>query len=200
MASLFLGELYRMTCIGGVLLLIRGFVVALTTNVGRTFYLSLSAAKSGLPVTTSRHDSAGFTTLAICFGNSLGYWPVSVAKRFRLERRRAVCPPAIVSLRFAGGLALWLLATLGATEAWYYDDGKPPQSEWAVTLPPNSERVEVDAACSLNFSATGSRLQRGGRPTVASGCSTSSSGIPGRCEREFLREFIGRKSAYRQLV
>ena len=145
MASLFLGELYRMTWGRRVLLFLAGFIVALTTNVGRTFYLSLSAANSGLPVMTARHDSAGFTTLAICFAILLVIGLFLSRNSFRFERRHSVPASHPVSLRFGGGLALWLLAILGGTEAWYYDDGKPPQSEWAVTLPPQSERVEVDA-------------------------------------------------------
>ena len=35
---------------------------------------------------------------------------------------------------------------LGVTEAWYYDGGKPPQSQWTMASPPNSEPVKVDAA------------------------------------------------------
>ena len=145
MASFFLGELYRMSWRRRFLLLFVGFIVALTTNVGRTFYLSLSAANSGLPLMTARHDSAGFTTLAVCFAI---VWIISLSlSRSDSRSEEQYCVPAgrPVSLRFAGGLTLWLFGMLSATEAWYYDDGRPPQSQWTVALPPNSERVEVDA-------------------------------------------------------
>jgi exosortase/archaeosortase family protein len=129
-----------------VLLLFAGFIVALATNVGRTFCLSLSAANSGLPVMTARHDSAGFTTVAICFGI---VWVISLLlsrNDLRLEHQSGVPAGHLVPLRFAVGLALWLLGVLGVTEAWYYDGDKLPQSQWTAASPPHAEPVEVDAA------------------------------------------------------
>ncbi len=146
MASLFLGELYRMAWHRRILLLCAGFVVALTTNVGRTFYLSLSAANSGLPVMTARHDSAGFTTLAICFGI---VWVIGLLlsrNDLRLEHQSGIAAGHLVPLRFAVALTLWLLGVLGVTEAWYYDGGKPPESQWTMASPPDAKSVEVDAA------------------------------------------------------
>ena len=146
MASIFLGELYRMSWRRRVFLLFAGFIVALTTNVGRTFYLSLSAANSGLPAMTTRHDSAGFTTLGICFAI---VWVISLLlsrNDSRIERPSSVPSGHLVPLRFAAVLTLWLVGLLGVTEAWYYDGEKPPQSQWTVTLLPNSKRIEVDAA------------------------------------------------------
>jgi exosortase len=146
MASLFLGELYRMTWGRRGLLLLAGFLVALVTNVGRTAYLALSAAKLGVSVMTARHDSAGFTTLAICFGL---VWLISLLlseESFRFERGHSMACGHSVSLWFAGGLTLWLLGVLGATEMWYYDADESPQAHWRISSPPQSEPVEVPVA------------------------------------------------------
>jgi exosortase len=146
MASVFLGELHRMTWGRRVLLLFAGFLVALTTNVGRTFYLSLSAANSGLPVITARHDPAGFTTLAFCFAS---VWVISLLlsrNDVRFEHGSNVLACRAVSLRFAGGLTLWFLGMLGVTEVWYHDDGKTPERQWTFAVPVNSEAVKLDPA------------------------------------------------------
>ena len=67
MVSLFLGELYRMTWQRRVVLVICGVLIAFLCNVGRTFLLSLVAAKNGIEAVSNWHDSAGFTILTICF-------------------------------------------------------------------------------------------------------------------------------------
>jgi len=58
MVSLFLGEIYRMSWQRRVNLVICGVLIAFLCNVGRTFLLSLVAAKNGIEAVSNWHDPA----------------------------------------------------------------------------------------------------------------------------------------------
>lgn len=67
MAALFLGELYRLKVLFRVALLIFGWVAAFILNVGRSCWLTASAAWSGMDSVGFWHDPAGLTILIIVF-------------------------------------------------------------------------------------------------------------------------------------
>jgi exosortase/archaeosortase family protein len=85
MISLFLGELYRLTVLRRVWLLVLGFVLAFAFNMGRTLLLTGIASARGVGAVASWHDPAGVTILVACFSSLwlLAFW---------LKRRAGVSP------------------------------------------------------------------------------------------------------------
>ena len=67
MVALLLGELYRATFRRRSLFLLAGILIPFFCNVGRTFFLSWSAASQGIDSVPKWHDWAGLIELAICF-------------------------------------------------------------------------------------------------------------------------------------
>src|ERR1700730_15903329 len=67
MVSLLLGELYRATFRRRILFLVAGILIAFFCNVGRTFFLSWTAAQHGIEAVPKWHDWAGIIELGICF-------------------------------------------------------------------------------------------------------------------------------------
>jgi exosortase/archaeosortase family protein len=65
MASIFLGELYRLKLGGRSLVVAVGIVVAFLLNVLRTSFLSWQGAFHGIESTEKWHDAAGFTILGV---------------------------------------------------------------------------------------------------------------------------------------
>ncbi len=63
MASLFLGELYRLKALGRLLLVFVGVGIAFILNVVRTSFLTWQGAFNGIEATDEWHDAAGFTIL-----------------------------------------------------------------------------------------------------------------------------------------
>jgi exosortase len=63
MASLFLGELYRLSAIGRIFLVGAGVAIAFLLNVVRTTFLSWQGAFHGIESTERWHDTAGFAIL-----------------------------------------------------------------------------------------------------------------------------------------
>jgi len=63
MASLFLGELYRLKAFTRVLLVAIGVGIAFFLNVVRTSFLTWQGAFNGIEATDEWHDTAGFTIL-----------------------------------------------------------------------------------------------------------------------------------------
>lgn len=63
MASLFLGELYRIKIFGRALLVAVGVGIAFFLNVVRTSFLTWQGAFNGIEATDQWHDAAGFTIL-----------------------------------------------------------------------------------------------------------------------------------------
>ncbi len=145
-ASLFLGELYRFKVSRRVALVLISLLAALITNVARTFFLSWKAASAGLASIENWHDPAGFTILAVCFAI---VWAVALF----LARMDSSPEPAgqrspahRLPMGFTAGLTGWFLLVLTATEIWFYDGGKPPQSRWSLVPPPASEAIEIGEA------------------------------------------------------
>ena len=163
MISLFLGDLYRFGLARRSLLCFSGFFLAFVFNVGRTFLLTLVAARKGLEAIARWHDPAGVTILLACFGT---LWLLALALRRRpgpdperghsaplSERvqpgadKRAGAPglagPAVrfwPASSMLGLLAVWLLVVDAGLEVWYraHEWKLPRATEWTVHWPTNS--------------------------------------------------------------
>jgi exosortase len=68
MLALFLGEMYRLRCWGRLALVPASLLIAFVANVGRTSFLTWSAARLGMARMESLHDSAGLAVVVVVFG------------------------------------------------------------------------------------------------------------------------------------
>lgn len=90
MASLFLGELYRLRVFGRIFLVAIGVGIAFVLNVVRTSFLTWQGAFNGIEATDQWHDTAGFTILG---GVLLCLFLISMVLE-RMERKRNVAASA----------------------------------------------------------------------------------------------------------
>jgi len=119
MASLFLGELCRLTVFRRIGLVLAGFVLAFAGNVIRTTLLSAIAARSGLGSIHAWHDPAGLAIL--CFGLA-GAWLLATFWRSPVSPMSATGSvssiPQLPAL-FPVGIILSLLFTEASVHLWY---------------------------------------------------------------------------------
>lgn len=136
MLAAFLGQLFRLRALHRLLLFPIGFAVASVTNVIRTLFLSLVAARQGSIDTW--HDPAGFMILAVCF--VVLWW---IGSRWRVEAPAALNSlPNPLPLRWSLGLLAWLLAVELGNAGWYryHERGLGPRAEllWRFDYPSDS--------------------------------------------------------------
>lgn len=156
MGALFLGELFRFGWKRRLLLLACGILAALATNVARTFLLAWTAAREGPDAVSRWHGPAGWLILSVClvlvwlvgFFLSRNDRPIPVARG--LASARPLSVGALTTL------TAWLGGTVAATEWWFHDAGRPPESAWTLVPLPGSVPVEIGpvAADQLRCDAT----------------------------------------------
>ena len=145
MASLFLGELSRLSLSRRLLLLVAGIAVAMAANVFRSSLLVWIAARSGVAALERYHDATGITVLLIVFGALL-------ALNALLGRRGAapmvgespptgVAPPTLPP-RWIVFLVIAWLGTVEIGNLWWYS---APGTQDLVNLPRWSVAPPVDA-------------------------------------------------------
>ena len=144
MVSLFLGEFYWFGLGRRTLLLAGGIVAAFLTNVGRTYLLAATAARSGIESVARWHDPAGFTILTICF---VAVWLLALVIDQRQhpltpvrERRTASPMPLTVSV----SLMLWLVAVFAGTEWWFRTAPPTEMPSWRFAPPEASTPVAIE--------------------------------------------------------
>jgi exosortase len=154
MISLFLGELYRLSVLRRLALVLSGFALAFVFNVGRTLLLVTVAAKKGVPAISQWHDPAGVTILVGCF---VGLWLIGIAlargpkskvqspeSAEDMEKKSAgayflssiLQLPSSVRL-LVGFLCVWLLLVEIGTEFWYRSHERKAVAvvDWRPALP-----------------------------------------------------------------
>jgi exosortase/archaeosortase family protein len=135
MAAFFLGEFYRLKTGARVALVLAGFLSALVTNIGRTTFLSFSAARGGVDAVANWHDPAGYTVLTICL---VMLTLVALWLR-RKHSGRDVMPTAIPAhlppARAGFILAGWMALVVAGAEIWYYQPPRPDAATWTMTMP-----------------------------------------------------------------
>jgi exosortase len=87
MISLFLGEFYRLNGWHRCLLIPTGFALSIAFNVCRMSWLTIVAAKKGIPAITEYHDPAGITISIAC---TIALWGLAwlLSKRQREKEKR----------------------------------------------------------------------------------------------------------------
>ena len=152
MISLFFGELYRFGALRRLILLLLVGVVALTCNLGRTFFLAWMSVHYGNAVMEKWHDTAGFAVLAIALTS---FWGVAGwMNRSRVMPETSVAArkpgaPRAWPIGFLVGFMVWFLAIQAATEIWYrVNESSRPAAvpAWGVTWPesrPGFHQIEI---------------------------------------------------------
>jgi len=141
MVSLFLGELYRVNWRRRILFLLCGVVIAFLSNVGRTFFLSWTAATNGIQSVHKWHDSAGIIVLGICFFALWGLVHLVSGTPPRLQPSSgSSSAPMPFPRKLAIGLGAWLLVTVLGTEAWYRIHETGETLHWTFQLPVSKEK------------------------------------------------------------
>lgn len=139
MIALLMGELFRFTPGRRTAMVVAGFVVAFSTNVGRSLYLVIKAANEGVDAIAGVHDRAGFLTMGVCVA---ALWLLGwlLRTRGRIEEQSApVRGRAATRVLPAFGAAI--LVTVAAaevtTEAWFGLRGGAalPQRPWSLHWP-----------------------------------------------------------------
>jgi exosortase len=138
MISVFLGELYRATWQRRVCFLFSGAVIAFLCNVGRTFFLSWVAAKSGIDSVPKWHDSAGFFVLFISFFVLWGLVHLISGRSPRLESSKGSASMPFPR-RLTIGLGAWLLVTVVGVEVWYRMHETAETLHWSFEAPTAKE-------------------------------------------------------------
>ncbi len=157
MASLLMGELYRLRLLPRAALVLVGLTMAFCFNVIRTFILSYQANKEGISAIDKWHDPAGFMITVACFiclwviaVFASKHWsslpagppssdprPLNVPPQFQISAFKFLLFPFPPYSRFLFAVGIWSLLTILATEAWYAKHGTKAPSfvYWSVAMP-----------------------------------------------------------------
>lgn len=135
MASLVLGELYRLGWRRRVALLLLAAATAIGTNVARTFFLAWQASQSGIAGMEQWHDPAAFAALALCF---LILWGAALFASHPQALPKPGVKPAPgypLDRRVVAAAGAWIVFVFIGTEAWYFDPAKPADTPWDLAPP-----------------------------------------------------------------
>jgi exosortase len=140
MVSLLLGELYRASFRRRSLFLLVGILIAFFCNVGRTFFLSWTAASQGIESVPKWHDGAGVIELGICFFTLWGCVHLMCRKSIKLPDPAPTASgkgrtPRQFPQKLAIFMAVWLALTILGTEAWYRAHENGELLQWTFQLP-----------------------------------------------------------------
>ena len=135
MASLFLGEFYWFSARKRLLLVVAGVVLAFVCNVGRAFLIAYVAARDGIEAVAHWHDPAGYTILTLCLigvaALALLLGPgVPPAASTDTEKQAHALPGGLFA-----GVAVWLIVSMVATEAWYRLHEGGEKIRWSLRWP-----------------------------------------------------------------
>jgi exosortase len=146
MVALFLGEFYRLRTRPRFLLLAMGFFVAMLTNIVRTSFLSISAARHGLEAVEKYHDPAGYTVLTACLLvlALFATWLAGKSSPQAFASNYASPHPIPASMPIV--LTAWLAFIFAGTEAWYFRAPQKEASSWSITVPAGASEQALPAA------------------------------------------------------
>ena len=144
MAALFFGELHRFRPGQRATLVCIGTAAAFLTNIVRTIFLCLAAARGGLTAISRWHDPAGYTILTACL---VAVWLVALI----LLRGHREPPPAHANSAphalprwFGATLAAWLLLIFCTTEWWYGRATVTARAAWTLVPPTDARALPIE--------------------------------------------------------
>jgi exosortase len=143
MAALFFGDFFRLGIGRRITLALCGLVIAILTNIARTYCLAWDAALFGVSAMEKIHDQIGDVTLTLCFvlvwvGASLSRPKIQEPEPHVIEDSITHAPAS----GFLWALAVWMLAVVVASEVWFHNP-EAIQSNWTLRPPANSSPIEI---------------------------------------------------------
>jgi exosortase len=138
MVALFFGEVFRVSVIRRLFLLLAALLAALAGNILRSSLLSILASRQGMSAVPAWHDLAGvmvlFLTIAIVFG--LAYFWRSRIKIRSFETKCGSIPASQENLPigFLSAIVSLLLVSMISTETWFRLHDLPSGSNWGWTI------------------------------------------------------------------
>ncbi len=134
MASLFLGELCRLSVARRVAIILAGLVLAFVGNVIRTTLLSIVAGHSGVAAVQSWHDPAGFSIL--CFGLAGTWFLAGWLRPPHRAQSRPMPPIPTLPAIVPAGILVSLIAVEGAVQSWFRShESSAPAAHLAFSWP-----------------------------------------------------------------
>jgi exosortase len=153
MISLFFGEYYLMKLPRRLLLIPIGVVFAMVFNICRMTFLTVVAARKGVPAIEQYHDPAGMMITVFC---TLGLW----AAAYLVNRKTTVVAAQADSggraeggseggfgrlIRFSGGLVVWIVIVDVGCEFWFrrLESHLESSINWVVQLPSENSTLKA---------------------------------------------------------
>ncbi len=144
--SYFLALLRNLRIGRGMVLAAAGVCIALTANLGRTFFLSLVQAQGGAEGLERWHDRAGVGELIFCL-TALWFAAVFLTPRRAVPGREAPVQKPDVTLgpipqQICLALCAWVVAAEVLTGSWYWahERKEPVNVAWSVHFPEKAPR------------------------------------------------------------
>lgn len=171
MASLFLGELYRLSWLRRGALLGLAVLLAFVTNVARAFLLVSIVAHEGAASLAHWHDPVGYAVLIASLAGvwGLGAWlkphAASEADLAVTKNDDWLFTAAMGSTRVLGAILAWIVVVEVATEGWYrsHELQSERAQPWTVQLPSTAPQFKP-----VKLSETESRQLRVSRVEAGS--------------------------------
>ncbi len=148
MVSLLLGELYRASFRRRILFLFAGILIAFFCNIGRTFFLSWTAAQQGIEAVPKWHDRAGIIELGICFFALWGCVHLMCRNSSKLPKLLPASSgidrvPRPFPRKMAISLGAWLALTIIGTETWYRAHENGELLQWSFQMPDSKPKFQT---------------------------------------------------------
>ncbi len=164
MASVVLGELFRLNVSRRLILIGTSLVAAFVTNVVRAAFLAWSAAHAGVGSVDRWHDPAGMTILAICVALIL----VTAMALDRGTPDPLASDEGPAPSRLPGwlgpSLAAWVFVGAVATELWFYESGPTPIGPFRIEPIAGSEHLRIPTVALSSFHSTEAVALKGTGP------------------------------------
>lgn len=144
MMSLFFGEFFRLHRTSRIALVFFGLGCALVTNVGRTSFLAMMAARDGIAAVPAWHDPAANVALLACL---IAIWGVgsliSAKPEFHTTDGAETAALAQLAPRFLGTVGICVLGAVAIAEVWFHDRQAHQGPWWSLIAPAESTPVAI---------------------------------------------------------
>jgi exosortase len=150
MASIFFGELYRLSAVRRGILIALGCVVALAFNLMRTFWLTWLSVQRGTDVLVSWHDPSGYFSMGSGF---VALWLIVLWLKRGAPASEPLASAASAGRWLPRKLVLsalsWLVLVEIGTQLWYglHEIGVERRVTWKMALPEATNefrRLEIE--------------------------------------------------------
>jgi exosortase len=139
MVALFFGEVFRVSVIRRLFLLLAALLAALAGNILRSSFLSILASRQGMSAVPALHDLAGFIvlilTITIVFGLAY-FWRSKIKIRSLEAKGRSILPASQENfpIGLLSAIVSLLLVSMISTETWFRLHDLPSGGNWGWAI------------------------------------------------------------------